>query len=70
MIHVDINCILKSWCEAITEQYKVSSANTGDHSLSEFRILGTLGNMESFSDAFDCPVGSPMNRGSKCTLWN
>lgn len=30
---------------------------------------GTTSNMGSFSNAFNCPVDSPINRKPKCSLW-
>ncbi|EDO49684.1 predicted protein, partial [Nematostella vectensis] len=39
------------------------------HSPPKFRVIGTLSNMEEFSDAFKCPPGSPMNPKKKCEVW-
>ncbi|EFN87345.1 Neprilysin-2 [Harpegnathos saltator] len=58
-----------SWCIATTEDYEAASANKDDHSPNKFRILGTVANMETFSNAFNCPVDSLLNQSPKCTLW-
>jgi len=33
------------------------------------QITATLANMEAFSEAFNCPVGSPMNPKLRCENW-
>ncbi|XP_055643414.1 neprilysin-11-like isoform X2 [Toxorhynchites rutilus septentrionalis] len=39
------------------------------HSPFKFRVQGTLSNMEEFSAAFKCPLGSFMNPKNKCRIW-
>uniref|UniRef100_A0A0N5BSZ2 Peptidase_M13 domain-containing protein n=1 Tax=Strongyloides papillosus TaxID=174720 RepID=A0A0N5BSZ2_STREA len=39
------------------------------HSPDRFRVLTTLGNQKSFSDAFKCKVGSKMNPKDKVVIW-
>ena len=34
-----------------------------------FRIIGSLSNMEEFSEAFKCSAGRRMNPKKKCKLW-
>ncbi|XP_014469001.1 PREDICTED: endothelin-converting enzyme 1-like [Dinoponera quadriceps] len=58
-----------TWCMTTTEKYVRASANSDDHSPNKFRILGTVANMATFSNVFNCPVHSPLNSDSKCTLW-
>ncbi|XP_032676213.1 endothelin-converting enzyme homolog isoform X2 [Odontomachus brunneus] len=57
------------WCMITREKVEAVIANTDDHSPNKFRILGTVANMEAFSNVFNCPVNSLLNRESKCTLW-
>lgn len=45
------------------------SANTDNHSPNRFRVLGTVANTPTFSDAFKCPVDNPLNQDAKCTVW-
>uniref|UniRef100_A0A8R1HT87 Peptidase M13 C-terminal domain-containing protein n=1 Tax=Caenorhabditis japonica TaxID=281687 RepID=A0A8R1HT87_CAEJA len=39
------------------------------HGVNNFRINGVFANMEEFSKAFKCPVGSPMNPVKKCKIF-
>lgn len=39
------------------------------HSPGEYRIRVPLGNSRAFAEAFNCPLGSPMNPETKCQLW-
>ncbi|GMR35124.1 hypothetical protein PMAYCL1PPCAC_05319 [Pristionchus mayeri] len=52
----------QNWCA-------LSKATSGTHSIEKLRVLGPLQNSAAFSDAFSCPVGSPMNPPKKCSLW-
>ncbi|KAF1766943.1 hypothetical protein GCK72_006901 [Caenorhabditis remanei] len=45
----------------------VLSQNT--HPSDSFRVNGVFSNLGSFSKAFNCPVGSPMNRKKKCYIF-
>ena len=33
------------------------------------RVVGTLQNLNYFSEVFNCPATSYMNRPHKCTVW-
>lgn len=35
----------------------------------QFRVLGSMSNMVDFSEDFNCPSGTPMNRTGKCNVW-
>ncbi|EGT34292.1 hypothetical protein CAEBREN_32066 [Caenorhabditis brenneri] len=39
------------------------------HPTNSFRVNGLFSNMKSFAEAFNCPVGSPMNPKKKCELF-
>ncbi|PIC29394.1 hypothetical protein B9Z55_020982 [Caenorhabditis nigoni] len=39
------------------------------HPTESFRVNGVFRNMKTFADAFNCPVGSPMNPKNKCELF-
>ncbi|KHJ98777.1 peptidase family M13 [Oesophagostomum dentatum] len=58
-----------TWCEAV----KTSSINylmdTDVHALGMFRVNVPLQNFPAFSEAFQCPSGSPMNPYEKCRIW-
>ncbi|PIO69302.1 peptidase family M13 [Teladorsagia circumcincta] len=57
------------WCEVV----KTSSVNylmdTDVHPLGMFRVNVPLQNFPPFSEAFNCPIGSPMNPYEKCRVW-
>ena len=57
------------WCSIFTEEYIATSLLTNPHSPGPFRVNGTLINSQEFADAFNCPVGSPMNPKDKCLMW-
>ncbi|XP_066287366.1 phosphate-regulating neutral endopeptidase PHEX-like [Branchiostoma lanceolatum] len=45
-------------------------ASQGVHSPGEFRVIGSMSNFEEFAKAYNCPTGTPMNRGEKrCSVW-
>ncbi|XP_014469030.1 PREDICTED: endothelin-converting enzyme 1-like [Dinoponera quadriceps] len=58
-----------TWCMATTEVLEAALANIDEHSPNKYRVLGTVANMATFSDTFNCPVHSLLNPDSKCTLW-
>ncbi|XP_043579568.1 membrane metallo-endopeptidase-like 1 [Bombus pyrosoma] len=57
------------FCSATKSGYD-ENIEFDDHSPSEYRIIGALSNMAEFSEAFNCPRNSSMNRQNKCNLWN
>ena len=57
------------WCGNSTHGALKSRVVDGVHSPNRYRVIGTLSNFAEFSEAWKCPVGSPMNPPSKCVLW-
>ena len=41
----------------------------GVHTPPRYRVIGPLSNLVEFSEHFQCPVGSVMNRPNKCIVW-
>ncbi|XP_066593356.1 neprilysin-2-like [Prorops nasuta] len=58
-----------SWCQTIRPSDLLKLIDYDEHSPSQFRVLGGLSNIEEFSKAFSCPVGSKMNPEKKCHIW-
>lgn len=57
------------WCGHSTPGALKSKLVEGVHSPNRFRVVGTLSNSKEFSEAWNCPKGSPMNPDEKCILW-
>lgn len=57
------------WCRAETLAGLQVMLQKDTHSPNRFRVIGSLSNMEEFSAAFGCPLGSTMNPVNKCVLW-
>ncbi|XP_035829151.1 neprilysin-1 [Aplysia californica] len=57
------------WCGVMRPEQALDRLKTGVHTPGRFRVIGTLQNMESFSETFNCPEGSYMNRKDKCKIW-
>lgn len=57
------------WCGNSTTGALKSKMVEGVHSPNKIRVIGTLSNSEEFSEAWQCPLGSPMNPEHKCVLW-
>ncbi|XP_026491729.2 neprilysin-4-like [Vanessa tameamea] len=57
------------WCGNTTTGALKSKMVEGVHSPNKIRVIGTLSNSKEFSEAWQCPVGSPMNPEHKCVLW-
>ncbi|XP_066593251.1 uncharacterized protein [Prorops nasuta] len=56
------------WCENFKPKYFDDAINDV-HSPKRIRVIGALSNSKDFSEAFECPVGSPMNPEEKCDVW-
>ena len=57
------------WCTNATEQALRLQVQTNPHSPGEFRVNGTVSNMEEFRRAFGCKAGQPMVRANACRVW-
>nr|CAB3240559.1 endothelin-converting enzyme 1 [Phallusia mammillata] len=57
------------WCTVSTPEFQQQMILTNVHSPGKFRVVGTLANSPQFAEAFQCPVGSPMNPPQKCNVW-
>ena len=42
---------------------------TNEHSLSKFRVIGTLENMPEFAAAFKCAATDKMVKKDRCQIW-
>ncbi|XP_065061388.1 endothelin-converting enzyme 2-like isoform X2 [Rhopilema esculentum] len=57
------------WCSKYRESAAISQIENGVHSISKFRIIGTLHNSDDFARVFKCPSKSFMNPSTKCSVW-
>jgi putative endopeptidase len=57
------------WCQNVTEAQARQLAQTDPHSPGQFRVIGTITNMEEFQKAFSCKAGQPMVRENACRAW-
>lgn len=56
------------FCSVTRPERRKSSNDFSPHSIERFRVIGPLSNSQDFAKAFDCPLNSPMNPSSKCSL--
>ncbi|KAK3741156.1 hypothetical protein QZH41_011819, partial [Actinostola sp. cb2023] len=59
----------QTWCSVYNRQGALRQIKTDNHSPGRYRVIGSLSNFEKFSQAFQCPVNSPMNPSTKCAVW-
>nr|XP_023027963.1 neprilysin-4-like [Leptinotarsa decemlineata] len=57
-----------AWCSNPSVEY-LEQMKADVHAQSKWRVNGVVSNMQEFSEAFKCPVGSKMNPSNKCRLW-
>ncbi|KAK6305014.1 hypothetical protein J4Q44_G00237940 [Coregonus suidteri] len=57
------------WCSVRTPESTHKGFMTDPHSPSKYRVIGALSNSPAFAEHFQCPTGSPMNPGHRCTVW-
>lgn len=57
------------WCASYKERHYWEELKN-EHTVDKFRVLGAVTNIEDFSKAYNCRVGSKMNPAkSKCRVW-
>ncbi|CAO4366794.1 unnamed protein product [Caenorhabditis nigoni] len=57
-----------NWCSP-RSPLKLEDQLKDPHATDSFRINGLFANEKAFAEAFNCPVGSPMNPVKKCTMF-
>ena len=57
------------WCEKNTLEFERLIASTNPHSISRYRLNGTVSNMPEFAKAFSCPSNAPMVHPNACRVW-
>lgn len=58
-----------TWCSSKPAKQVAEQSLWDVHSPNKFRVNYPASNLKDFSDAFNCPPGSPMNPINKCELW-
>ncbi|VDN52138.1 unnamed protein product [Dracunculus medinensis] len=57
------------WCGHKKDAAAVQQVLTDEHSPEIFRVIGVLSNLNEFSEAFNCPLGSPLYPPKRCAVW-
>ncbi|CAG7731662.1 unnamed protein product [Allacma fusca] len=57
------------WCSASLKESLVLQIQNDPHVPAPLRVQGPLSNLQEFSEAFKCPIKTPMNPPKKCTVW-
>ncbi|CAH1396574.1 unnamed protein product [Nezara viridula] len=57
------------WCGTMRPEDALTKIRSAVHSPGPIRVIGPLSNSKDFSRAYSCPLGSPMNPTSKCSVW-
>ncbi|KAK0070796.1 hypothetical protein PV325_014051, partial [Microctonus aethiopoides] len=55
-------------CTLTHPDYLIDELKTDEHAPSQYHVLGSLSNIPEFSKDFNCPLDSPMNPKTKCTI--
>uniref|UniRef100_A0A915Q5R5 Peptidase M13 C-terminal domain-containing protein n=1 Tax=Setaria digitata TaxID=48799 RepID=A0A915Q5R5_9BILA len=58
-----------NWCSLIRPKHYLQIIMADVHAPSKYRAIIPLQNRPEFSEAFHCPIGSPMNPVKKCSIW-
>jgi predicted metalloendopeptidase len=59
----------QSWRENATDAFTRYIAQTNEHPVDRFRVIGTLSNMPEFRKAFGCAASDKMVRANACQIW-
>ncbi|KAI7869701.1 hypothetical protein BDF14DRAFT_1779617 [Spinellus fusiger] len=57
------------WCGKSTNAAIRQKILTDVHAIDRWRVNGAVQNSKYFTDAYQCPLGSPMNPVKKCEIW-
>uniref|UniRef100_A0A1Q3G4E4 Putative m13 family peptidase n=4 Tax=Culex tarsalis TaxID=7177 RepID=A0A1Q3G4E4_CULTA len=57
------------WCSAVTDETTTLQIDKDPHSPPQYRVIGSLSNLQEFADTFKCKPGSRMNPERKCEVW-
>ncbi|XP_058126408.1 neprilysin-1 [Anopheles ziemanni] len=57
------------WCGSMRPEDALTKIRSSVHSPGIIRVIGPLSNSRDFAEAYNCPLGSPMNPVSKCSVW-
>ncbi|XP_053676646.1 neprilysin-1-like [Anopheles nili] len=57
------------WCGSMRPEDALTKIRSSVHSPGIIRVVGPLSNSRDFAEAYRCPLGSPMNPVSKCSVW-
>ncbi|OTF74273.1 hypothetical protein BLA29_003969 [Euroglyphus maynei] len=57
------------WCGKYRPEVLKLRLQAGSHSPAQFRVIGTVSNLEEFGETFGCSPGSPMRPAKKCSVW-
>ncbi|KAK6631134.1 18S rRNA pseudouridine methyltransferase [Polyplax serrata] len=57
------------WCGSMRPEDALTKIRSSVHSPGPVRVIGPLSNSWDFAKAYNCPLQSPMNPTSKCSVW-
>ncbi|XP_046678891.1 neprilysin-1-like isoform X2 [Homalodisca vitripennis] len=57
------------WCGTMRPEDALTKIRSAVHSPGPIRVIGPLSNSKDFANAYNCPLGSPMNPRNKCSVW-
>lgn len=59
----------QTWCSAPREWYSKLTIAIDPHTISRYRVIGSMRNSLYFAKDFQCKSGAPMNPKEKCEIW-